>query len=353
MTETTASPSPLSEGERTELAREHGGQPFLHVRDGPIGELGGEPNPAEFGESGAIPVGTQPDPYEARVAALGQAIDQLTAGESNGNRLLMLGIAAGTFIRQQCGGDVTAILAGLALLNTYASNVIGTTMALEALKAQGEAEALAVAQRAEAAAMAAAQSTDNSDPAWDTIKALHRERADDELADARHYVEAVRSGRCQPVGTMEEFEEAAAKLDELHALRLQAIEREPQEHAMVGHWLQNLTKAWAKHEQAQAAAQMLPFLRGQVIAYRSGVAELPEGMTLEAYEAQVEEVERLAADLRAGTMTAPDLPAPSGSGEVRDADPLPGVVEALENAPPRRDNGDPSGGKGLQEAIEE
>lgn len=240
---------------------------------------------------------TQPDPYEARVAALGQAITQLTQGETNGNRLLMLGIAAGTFIKEQAQGDVTAILAGLALLNTYASNVIGTTMALETLKLQGEE----VARRAEAEAMAAAEGTDTNDPAWDAHKALCRAEAERELAEARHYIEAVRSGRFVQPEDMEEFERAAAKLEEYHALRLEAIDREPREQAAIGHWLKNVTRAWA------------------------------------AAEAE----------------TGRDLPAPVGSGEVRGNDPFPVVVEALENARPRRDNGDPSGGKGLQEAVEE
>lgn len=44
------------------------------------------------------------------------------------------------------------------------------------------------------------------------------------------------------------------------------------------------------------------------------------------------------------------LPALPGSGEVRAADPFPGVVEALEHAPPRRDNGQADGGRGLQDA---
>lgn len=40
------------------------------------------------------------------------------------------------------------------------------------------------------------------------------------------------------------------------------------------------------------------------------------------------------------------LPAPPGSGEVREADPHPAVVEALERVPPLRDNGRDDGTQG-------
>lgn len=41
------------------------------------------------------------------------------------------------------------------------------------------------------------------------------------------------------------------------------------------------------------------------------------------------------------------LPAPVGTGGVRNADPHPLVVETLDKVPPRRDNGDPDGKGGV------
>jgi hypothetical protein len=41
-------------------------------------------------------------------------------------------------------------------------------------------------------------------------------------------------------------------------------------------------------------------------------------------------------------------PAPPGTGQVSGADPFPGLVDAVEHAPPKRDNGKADGSQGYE-----